>query len=129
MRQKVENAIRQYGLEDCCNLLGIRNDVHRVLQAMDVFVLPSIYEGLPVVAVEAQAAGLPCILSDAVSKEICITDLCTFLPIADPARWAETVLSIDPTVREDTRQKVVDAGYDIETTSSWLCDFYRSIST
>lgn len=127
MRHEVENAIRQYGLEDCCNLLGIRNDVHRVLQAMDVFVLPSIYEGLPVVAVEAQAAGLPCILSDAVSKEICITDLCTFLPIADPARWAEKILNLNLT-RTDTQQEIENAGYDIEATTAWLSDFYISIA-
>lgn len=127
MRQEVENAIRQHGLEDCVKLLGIRDDVHRVLQAFDVFILPSIYEGLPVVAVEAQAAGLPCILSDVVSREICITDLCTFLPIADPVPWADAILNVNLN-RADTQQEIVKAGYDIETTAAWLSNFYLSIS-
>lgn len=128
MRQEVESAIRQNDLEDCMILLGIRDDVHRILQAIDVFILPSIYEGLPVVAVEAQAAGLPCILSDVVSKEICITDLCTFLPISDPVSWAETILNVNLT-RTDTQQEIERAGYDIETTAAWLSDFYLTIST
>ena len=128
MRQEVEARIRQEGLESCCRLLGNRDDVNRILQAMDVFILPSIYEGLPVVAVEAQAAGLPCILSDVIAEEINFTGLCSFLSISASARWAETVLSIDPAIREDTRQKVVDAGYDIETTVAWLTNFYREIS-
>lgn len=128
MRQEAEERIRREGLESSCQFLGNRDDVNRLLQAMDVFILPSIYEGLPVVAVEAQAAGLPCILSDVIAEETNFSGLCRFLPISDPAHWAETVLSIDPTVREDTRQKVVDAGYDITTTAAWLTDFYRNIS-
>lgn len=127
MRAEVENAIRQNGLEDCVRLLGIRDDVHQILQALDVFILPSIYEGLPVVAVEAQAAGLPCILSDVISREVRITDLCTFLPITDLTAWAEAILRVN-LVRENTRQAIVDAGYDIETTVSWLSEFYRKIS-
>lgn len=126
MRQEVEERIRREGLESCCRLLGNRDDVNRILQAMDVFILPSVYEGLPVVAVEAQAAGLPCLLSDVIAEEVDITGLCRFLPIADPAPWAEAVLSVGP-IRENTRQKIVDAGYDIETTTAWLSDFYRRI--
>ena len=126
MRQKVEEAIQRNGLENCCQLLGNRTDVNRIMQAMDVFILPSIYEGLPVVTVEAQAAGLPCILSDAITKEANLTGLCQFLPISDSAAWADAVLRVNP-IRENTRQKIIDAGYDIKSTSDWLTGFYRSI--
>lgn len=126
MRQEVEETIRREGLDEITLLLGTRTDVNRILQAMDVFILPSIYEGLPVVAVEAQAAGLPCILSDVVAEEINITGLCRFLPITDLASWADTVLRVDAP-RENTRQRIIDAGYDIASTAAWLSDFYLSL--
>ena len=67
LQSEIIELCRFKGLNDCVKFLGARNDVDRLLQAMDAFVLPSIYEGFPVAAIEAQAAGLPCFLSDSIT--------------------------------------------------------------
>ncbi len=75
--------------------LGIRQDMERMYQGFDVLAMPSLYEGFPLTAVEAQAAGLPCCFSDTVSREVRLTPACSFLPLkAGPAAWAEEILSL-----------------------------------
>jgi len=98
-----------------------------LMQAMDVLLLPSFSEGLPVVTIEAQAAGLPCFISDTITREADITGLCHYLPIADLNTWANAILN-DHTPRENTSQQIIDAGYDIHTTAKWLQDFYLKIA-
>lgn len=105
-------------------LLGTRSDVPDLLQAADVFMLCSFSEGLPVVTIEAQAAGLPCLLSEAVTRECAVTDLCTFLPIDKPELWADAAEKALTTPRRDTRPEIIRAGYDIKETSAWLTNFY-----
>lgn len=74
--------------------IGVRNDPERIYQAMDVFCLPSLYEGLPVVGIEAQAAGLPCVFSDRISPKVCITQLATVIPLSDNAKkWADVIVT------------------------------------
>ena len=65
---------KEYGIETKVKFLGLREDIPHLLQAMDLFLFPSLFEGLPVTLVEAQAAGLPCIISDMITDEIMITD-------------------------------------------------------
>ena len=127
MYEAVKSQIHTDGLEDCCMLLGERTDVNRILQALDAFLLPSIYEGLPVVAVEAQAAGLPCFISDVVTREVDITGLCSFLPVGDPALWADRLLAELPP-RRDTRRDLIDSGYDVHNTAAWLEQFYSDLA-
>ena len=89
----IERIIRQLELEGRIMLLGLRHDVPALLQAMDVLVLPSHFEGLPITAIEAQAAGLPCVVSEGVAAEAIYTNLITRLPLHESAeKWAETVL-------------------------------------
>ncbi len=126
LRTEIEKKLRDEELTDSVILTGTREDVPALLQAMDIFLLPSFYEGLPVVLIEAQAAGLPCIVSDTVTREADITGLCHSLPLDDTARWADAILS-DHTERKDTSQQIIDAGYDIHTTAKWLQEFYCSI--
>ena len=93
--------------------LGKRSDIAAILQAADVFLLPSFYEGLPIVAIEAQAAGLPLILSDAVSKESAITGNVRFLRLADPPSvWADAILDCKHFERRPTGESMARAGYD-----------------
>lgn len=68
LRHLVEAAIDKNKVNDCVILAGLRSDIPDVLQAIDIFLFPSIYEGMPLSVVEAQASGLPCIISDAVTK-------------------------------------------------------------
>ena len=111
-RGEVEARIEHDGLQDAVILAGTRTDVPRMLQAFDAYLQPSVYEGLSVAQIEAQAD---------------VTGRCAYLPLGQPALWAETILSTDLT-KIDTKQQIVDAGYDIRTTAGWLQAFYLSKS-
>jgi len=124
-REKLEVKIRALGVDDKVRFLGHRNDVPDILQAVDLFVLPSLYEGQPGTAIEAQAAGLPCLLSDTISKEVKITDLVEFLPINKESEvWSERMLTYRNYKRCDVTDEVRKAGYDIQDASKWLERFY-----
>lgn len=127
LRNSFEEKVKECGLSDEIKLLGVRNDTFNILQAADVFMLASFFEGLPVSVVEAQASGLPCLLSDGISKESAITDLCLFLPIDKPELWSQAILNIDFDNRRNTKDDIVAAGYDVETTAKWLEEFYTNI--
>lgn len=89
----IQNLVRQRKLEDAVWLLGSRKDVNELVQAMDIFMLPSRFEGLPIVAVEAQVSGLKAILSDTISGETALSDRCMFMPITEsPGKWADKIL-------------------------------------
>ena len=127
LKPEIEQQVREYGLLNAVIFTGVREDVSDLIQAMDVFVLPSLFEGLPVVGIEAQAAGLKCFLSNNVTKEVNITGRCEFLPIDDPKLWADKILSADLT-KVDTSEQIKAAGYDIHTTAKQLQRFYLKIS-
>lgn len=110
--------------------LGNRNDVDRLYQAMDVFVLPSRYEGLPVVGVEAQAAGLPCVLSDQVTREIKMTKQVVFVGLeCDPQKWAEIIQKREEPYRAGQAAIMDSAGFSIKTQCKRMTDFYEEILT
>ena len=96
------------------------------MQAMDVFVFPSLYEGLPVTMVEAQAAGLPCIISDQVPEECIITtNLVTTQKLTDSHKiWAEHILRRAKNTRTDHYDEIKSHGYDIEEAAKWLQNYY-----
>ncbi len=127
LRAAFESEVSNAGLNDSVKTLGVRNDIPNILQAADIFMLASFFEGLPVSAVEAQASGLPCLLSEGISRETAITDLCRFLPIDKPELWAKAVSELDLSKRRNTKSEIVNAGYDIEKTAKWLENFYISI--
>lgn len=119
------------------DVLGVRkklihifstDKVRDYLCMMDVFMLPSLSEGFPVVGVEAQCCGLPCIFSDNITKQTALTDRAYFLGLECPAsEWAELALEAagkGVEGREDYMEKVRTAGYDIRDTASWLQKFY-----
>jgi glycosyltransferase involved in cell wall biosynthesis len=94
LRPAVERQVKDAGLIDRVVFAGVRPDVPRLLGAADVFVMPSMYEGLPLVGLEAQAAALPCVLSDAITPEVvCLPRLVRRLSLSEsPAAWAEAAL-------------------------------------
>jgi glycosyltransferase involved in cell wall biosynthesis len=125
LRQTVEQQVEALGIRDRVIFAGLRKDVPRMLQAMDVFVFPSIYEGLPVSIVEAQAAGLPCLISDKVPIECKKTDLVQQIPLdADALAWSTAVLKSAALPRRDTSQEIKAAGFDITENAVWLQNNY-----
>ena len=91
--EEVKKKAGELHIDGSALFLGRREDAGRLYQAMDVFLLPSRFEGLPIVGVEAQSAGLPCILSDSITKEAAITKRCKFLSLkAEPRLWADAVI-------------------------------------
>jgi len=115
------------GLSDSVIFLGQRDDIPELLQAADLFLLPSIYEGLPGAAIEAQAAGLPCVLSDRINPEVKLIDSVEFLAIdKGPEIWAHQIVRYSNFSRHDTLEDVRSAGYDIKTAAKWLENFYAS---
>lgn len=124
LRKTIEDKVKAIGLSREVIFTGMRSDVPNLMQAMDVFVFPSLYEGLGIVAIEAQAAGLPCILSEGVPMAACITDRVQRISLSkSPSFWANQILT-QSKGHEDTYQAVVEAGFDISQNVKWLQDFY-----
>lgn len=127
LRSQIEKQADELGIRDCIIMTGVRTDVHRLLQAMDVFLFPSVYEGLPVSIVEAQAASLPCLISDKVPIQCKLTDLVRQIPLSAGAdTWAQAVLNAAQTSRRDTADQIKTAGFDIAENAKQLADFYLS---
>lgn len=127
LEQEIQDKVNQLGLYSAVKFLGIRSDVYKLLQAMDVFLLSSLYEGLPVVGVEAQASGLKMIASDTVTKEAKFTEVFTFISLKQSvAVWAENVLSLPSGNRKTVIEQVVDAGFEIKAAADGLCKEYLS---
>lgn len=124
-QENVRKKVNEIGLSDSIFFLDVRTDVNRLLQAMDVFVAPSKVEGLPVSLIEAQASGIPCILSDRVSEETAITDLVKFVSLDElPETWAKIVIESTKMKRCDVTEQIKNAHYDIVENANWLQRFY-----
>lgn len=129
-RPAMEEKCRRLGIAQRVHFLGNRRDAWRFYQAMDLFLLPSFFEGLPGVLVEAQAAGLRCVVSDTVTREAKATDLVTYLSIEEtPERWAEEILKQAGYVRGDTAQELRQAGFDVRAQAEGYRRFYLGEGT
>lgn len=139
LRNEIQDMVHDLGLEEQVIFLGQRNDIPDLLQAIDFFVLPSIYEGLPVSCLEAQASGLPCIVSDTVSRETAYEDNFRFLPLGNASAWAQVIIQ----QHEKTAQASIDSFEkasqisrpcplslpDMQKEARKLTDFYEMRST
>lgn len=103
--------------------LGSRKDTARLYQAFDVFALPSLFEGFPLTAIEAQCAGLPGVISDKVTKEVRCRNAIRFLPLDSPQIWADTIIELSKSKRLDGSADVNDAGFDVNT----MCDNFKRL--
>lgn len=125
LRSIIEITARDAGIGSSVRFLGQRSDVADLYQAFDVFALPSLYEGLCVVGVEAQRSGLPCVFSDAITKEISLTEKVRFLPIDDPRVWANALMPSGASREVDTRSF---EEYDIVTAAKKLEGRYINLA-
>ena len=125
LRTGIEKKVNEYGLDKTVIFTGLRRDVPKLMKGMDCFVFPSHYEGLPVTVVEAQAADLPCYISDKITKEVQFSQDVRYLPIEQSTDlWADMILSTMRKDRTDRSSLIIEHGYDIHTTVKWLADFY-----
>lgn len=127
LRREVESKIKELNLEKNVKLLGVREDIHRLLQAFDLFVFPSLHEGLPVTLIEAQAAGLPCIIADTITKEVDmeVTKI-AYLSLRDKNLWVKTILHL---AKQNLPRKISEKtfnqqGYNIQQTAGLTQEMY-----
>ncbi|MBQ8885437.1 MAG: glycosyltransferase family 1 protein [Clostridia bacterium] len=126
--EECKRRVEEKGLEKSVIFTGVRTDAYRLYQAMDVFAMPSLYEGLPVVGVEAQAAGLPLVVSDRVTKELTILPETKYLSLkAGKERWAQELIQTKGRERGDESEQVRAAGFDIEKESISLAKRYSAL--
>ncbi|PLS24541.1 glycosyltransferase, partial [Bifidobacterium imperatoris] len=127
---QVRQHIGELGLSSSVRVLGVRSDINELYQAFDVLALPSTYEGLGMVAIEAQASGMPVIASDQVPGEAgLIPGLVRFVPLDRPGEWVKALASVQPTpYRPDEQEAIQVAGYDIEESAKQLGDWYMQLA-
>ena len=126
-RKDAEQWIYEHKLEDKVRIFGYTDHPEHLYSAFDVLALPSFFEGLSVVGIEAQAAGLPCLFSDRTTREINISEAAQFLPIEEPRVWADALSQIEIGARIPTDKKGFD-DYDIVKASEWLAGYYEQLA-
>lgn len=126
LRSVIQNKVTGLNLQDKVKFLGVRSDVNRLLQAFDVFIFPSLYEGLPVTLIEAQGAGVPCLISNTITSEVDMgINLVEYLPLNDKMAWVERIKNMGIRSFTDIKaEALVKKGYDIQNISAWIKDFY-----
>ena len=125
LQNVIEQQVDKEGLNEKVLFLGVRNDVAQLLQACDTILFPSLFEGLPVSIIEAQAAGLPCVLSDEIDSDVDVTGNVQFVSLNDPVqKWVDAVFATMNYERVNTSKLLQAAGYDIKQNADWLTEFY-----
>ena len=125
LKSDIQTMVEKNNIRDKVIFAGSRDDVSDILNVFDVFLFPSLFEGLPVVAVEAQANGLPMVISDVISDETIITDNVIKEKLeADACVWKDAIYNALKSCRKDERDKLIKAGYDIVTEAIKLEERY-----
>lgn len=124
--ERIRAQVESLGLTEHVRFMGSQADVAPFYQAMDVFVMPSLFEGVPVTGIEAQYAQLPCLFSDRVPREVEFTKQCSFLPLSAPAEaWADQILEMSG--RSRGGEIIQDGRYDIRQAAQSLTDYYMTL--
>lgn len=129
LMEDIKNKVKDLNLDDNVKFLGQRNDANELYQAFDVFLLPSLYEGLPVVGVEAQASGLLCYLSDDMTKETKVLDITKFMSLNNtPEEWANNILDdVKKYKRIDTSKEMTAKNFNIKEEAKKLEEYYLNL--
>lgn len=129
LMNEMKDEAEKLGIADVVRFLGFRNDVNDLTQAMDVFLMPSFYEGFPVTGIEAQASGCPCVFSDTITREAALLDDTVFINLSQsPEIWAKIILELAKKNmnRSECKQVLKEKGFDIKETVNFLEEFYIS---
>ena len=125
LQYTIQKKVKRLGLEKYVCFLGDRSDMPNVYQAFDAFLFPSFYEGLPVSLIEAQASGLPCVISDTISKQTRLVP--AYYPISLKGKTEQWVTQLErcmELLHTDTTSMIKDAGFDIHNNAEWLMNYY-----
>lgn len=128
LESEIKEEVKRLGLENKVKFMGNIPNVNEMYQVMDLFILPSFHEGLPVVGVEAQTAGLPCIFSANITEEIKCNENVVFIDLHQEQQWLDKINEYKNTTRKDLARNVIDGGYDIKEESKMLKEFYYSLN-
>ncbi|WP_338627174.1 glycosyltransferase family 1 protein [Clostridium baratii] len=127
LEEHIKEKVKNLGLEESVIFLGMRDDVNKIMQAIDIFLMPSRFEGLPVAAVEAQSSGVRCLLSDTITKEIKVTDLIEFIGAKskeDVNVWRDKILEYKLGYdRREMNEDMKKSGFEIKEAAKNLEDF------
>lgn len=131
LQEEIKNKVRELGLNDSVRFLGQRNDANELYQVFDIFLLPSLYEGLPVVGVEAQASGLLCFFSDDMTKETKVLDSTVFMSLSNADdEWATSILDNYINFRrKDTTSGITKSNFNIKYETNKLKNKYSELLT
>ena len=128
LRQNIEIKVKNLKLESNVKFMGIKQNINEYMQAMDIFLLPSFYEGLPVVGVETQTSGLSCIFSTNVTEEAKLIEDTIYIDLDKGAKyWAEQALQFKETQRKDKSSLIAERGFDIKKEARKLQNYYLNL--
>ena len=128
LKEDIISQANALGVYENLIMPGVVNTVNEYMQAMDYFIFPSSYEGLPVTLVEAQASGLKCLISKNISDDVVLTDLVESYSIdLDPREWANRILENINYSRQNTSELIKKAGFDINSSVEFLTNFYTKV--
>ena len=128
LRKQIEKQVQSLKLTNSVKFLGMMKDVINVYQVIDILVMPSFYEGLPVVGVEAQAAGLPCLFADTISKDILICNSKQLSLNLSAKLWADEILKYKHFIREDESGTIKKKSFDIKETAKKIQNIYLQLN-
>ena len=129
LEETVRVRANRLGLGDRVRFLGRRDDIPALMSAMDALIFPSRYEGFGLVALEAQAAGLPCVVSEAVPSGVLVLPTARRLPLTSgPSGWASAVPTEFASSRADAAQVVASAGFSVEANTNRVEDVYARVT-
>lgn len=128
LKNDIEINIKKLKIEDHVRVLGTRNDVNKLMSAFDILILPSYFEGMPNVVIEAQASGLHCFISDKITSEIDLgINLVHFLSLNnDAVYWAKKIFEYKNITRINNIKILFDKGYDLQSLVNWMQNFYSN---
>lgn len=128
LEEDIKRKVDDLGLLDKVKFLGARNDVNDLMQCMDIFILPSLYEGIPLTMIESQVSGLDCIISDKVPKECIVTKNVKSISLEETSKyWANEIIKNKDKIRKNLYNEIQNSKFDIKSNAIWLQEFYLRI--
>lgn len=125
LKKNIIEKVQRLKINDKVIFTGVVSNVKDYMQIMDVFVFPSIFEGVPVTLVEAQAMGLPCIISNKITSEVILTSLVKILGLNNTSDWTSSILHTKVSGnRESYNELIKNSQYDVDKSTSWIQNFY-----